>query len=212
MTVLSVAIVTLSLAVSTCEQTASERARVLVQELGGLPASLPATGRSDGSQDPTEEGRRQLYAELRELEEQALPALSRGLADPNVQVRRNAALFLGLASGSWFTFNPPRQKLDILTTLPALTEALQDGDPRVRGLAAQAIGNIGPRAASAVRLLVPLLSDDNEGARNSACIGLAGIGPAAKDALPALREALSDPSADVRRFAQRAIGMIEGQQ
>jgi len=56
-----------------------------------------------------------------------------------------------------------------------------------------------------------LLTDSDEGSRNSACIGLAGIGPAAKAALPALRVALSDPSADVRRFAQRAIDKIDVQ-
>jgi HEAT repeat protein len=93
--------------------------------------------------------------------------------------------------------------------LPELITALHDSDARVRGLAAQAIGEIGPMAVSAVPGLVLLLADPDEGSRDSACIGLAGIGPAARDALPALRRALSDASPNVRRFAQRAIDRID---
>jgi HEAT repeat protein len=138
-----------------------------------------------------------------------MPALSRGLGDPNVQIRRNVALFLGVTSGGWFTFDPPQQRLDIHDALPALTTALGDDDSRVRGLAAQAIGNIGPSAVNAVPALVTLLASTDEGSRNSACIGLYGIGPAAREALPALRKALTDPSTDVRRFAQRTIDKID---
>lgn len=185
------------------------RADQLVRELGEFRASLPPSVRSDGSPDPTEERRRRVYAELGELGSQALPALARGLGDPDVQIRRNVALFLNVAGGSWF--DPSQPRLNIEACLPALIAALQDSDNRVKGLAAQALGEIGPRAAGAVPALIRLLADSEEGARNSACIGLAGIGPSAKEALPALRKALSDPSGDVRRFAQRVIGRIEVQ-
>ena len=94
--------------------------------------------------------------------------------------------------------------------LPELITALHDSDARVRGLAAQAIGQIGPMPVSAVPGLVLLLADPDEGSRNSACILLAGIGPAARDALPALNRALSDTNPDVRRFAQRAVDKIDG--
>ena len=117
------------------------------------------------------------------------------------------ALFLAVSSGGYL--DPPKPKLNIKTCLPALVTALRDADPRVRTLAAQAVGNIGPDAAPAIPALLDLLKGSDEGSRNTACLGLAGIGPAAKKALPALREALSDPSANVRRFAQRAIGMID---
>jgi HEAT repeat protein len=183
------------------------RADELVRQLREFPASLPAAGRSDGSVDPVEERRRRVYAQLRKLGAEALPALASGLGDPDVQVRRNVALFLNVTSGSWSDSSQPR--LDIQACLPALIAALQDRDARVRGLAAQAIGEIGPNAARAVPALITLLTDSEEGSRNSACIGLTGIGPAAKAALPALRIALSDPSADVRRFAQRAIDKID---
>ena len=199
----------LSIALPAYGQTVSERADALVQELGQFRASLPATARSDGSTDPVEDRRHRVYAQLRDLGDQALPALSRGLVDPEVQIRRNVALFLGVTSGGWFTFNPPQPKFDIRASLPALISALKDGDPRVRGLSAQAIGNIGPNAAPAVPELITLLASTDEGSRISACIGLYGIGPAAREALPALRKALTDPSTDVRRSAQRAIDKIE---
>jgi hypothetical protein len=181
----------------------------LVRELREFPASLPAIARSDGRPDPTEERRRRVYAQLRELGHQALPALARGLADADVQIRRNVALFLSVAGrGSW---DASQLRMDIQACLPALIAAVHDRDARVRELAAHAIGEIGPDAALAVPALVELLSDPQEGSRNSACVGLAGIGPAANAALPALRKALADPSQDVRRFAAHAIGKIEVQ-
>lgn len=179
----------------------------VVRQLGALPASLPASARSDGSIDPIEQRRHELYARLRALGAGALPALARGLANADVQIRRNVALFLNVAAGSWSSLAGPR--LDIHPCLPELIRALHDVDPRVRALAAQAIGEIGPMAALAVPGLVALLGNPDEGSRNSACIGLTGIGPAARQALPALQQALSDQSPDVRRFARRAIDRID---
>jgi HEAT repeat protein len=184
-----------------------DEADQLVQQLREFRAALPAAGPSNGVPDPVEERRRQLYTRLRDLDEQAVPALIRGLANPDTQVRRNVVLFLGVAASSGYGLSRP--KMNIESTLPALITSLEDRDERVRGLAAQAIGEIGPNAAAAVPALIKLLSDLSEGSRNSACIGLAGIGPAANTALPALRSALSDSSVTVRRFAQRAIERID---
>ena len=196
-----------------CSQSPSEqaadrrRADQLVQQLRDFPASLGPEISSNGSSIPQEAQRRRLYAQLRELGARALPALARGLGDPDVQVRRNVALFLAAAAGGWYDMN--QRRLDITACLSALITALKDGDARVRQLAAQAIGEIGHRAAPAVPDLVALLADPDEGSRNSACIGLAGIGSAATEAIPALQRALKDPSADVRRFAQQTIYKIE---
>lgn len=185
----------------------------LVQQLGQFPASLPATGRSDGKPDPAELRRRRVYDELLTPSFIAVgalvPAIVVGLSDPDVQVRRNVALFLAAAGGSWYEL--PKPRLDLRPYLTALTAALGDADSRVRALSAQAVGVIGPGASSAVPALIALLAKPDEGSRNSACIGLAGIGPSARAALPALRQALSDPSADVRSFAARAISMIDQQ-
>jgi HEAT repeat protein len=129
------------------------------------------------------------------------------LADQDVQIRRNVALFLNVAAGGWYERTRPR--LDIRGCLPALITALADSDARVKGLAAQAVGAIGPEASPAVPALIALLGSVDEGSRNSACIGLTGIGSSAREALPALRKALSGPSPDVKRFARRAIDTIE---
>ena len=180
----------------------------LVKQLRELPTPLPAMGRTDGMIDPIEQRRRDLYRQLWSLGDNALPALARGLSDPDVRIRRNVALFLNVLAGGWVDYLRP--KVNIGATLQALVAALNDSDPSVRGWSAQAIGEIGPDAAEAIPALLTLLKDENEGARNSACIALRGIGPAAKAALPALREALSDPSTDVRRFAAQAIDKIEG--
>jgi HEAT repeat protein len=99
--------------------------------------------------------------------------------------------------------------MDIRGCLSALIAALADSDARVKELAAQAVGAIGPEASPAVPALIALLGSADEGSRNSACIGLRGIGPSAREALPALRNALSDRSTDVQRFARRAIDAIE---
>jgi HEAT repeat protein len=180
----------------------------LVEQLRPLPTPIPAMGRSDGRVDPVELRRRELYRQIRQLGDDALPALARGLGDPDVRLRTNVALALGALAGTWWDRSVPR--LNIRPILGELMAALHDEDTSVRAWSAQAIGEIGPDAAPAVPALIVLLANADEGSRNSACIALHGIGPAARDALPALRKALEDPSHDVRRFAERAIERIQG--
>jgi HEAT repeats len=179
----------------------------LVQALRQLPAAIPGIAPSTGVPPPTEQLRREIYDRLWSLGSAALPALCRGLGDPDVQVRRNVALFLGVAGGDWYDRGRPR--LVITECVPALVRALEDGDSRVKELAAQAVGTTGAAGVSAVPALIGLLASPSEGDRNTACMGLRGIGPAAREALPALKKALSDPSANVRSFAKRAIERIE---
>ena len=192
-------------------------ADTLVQQLRDLPTPLPS-GPSNGITTfpippsavrlkPEEQRRRQLYGQIRNLGKEGVLALSRGLEDQDVQLRKNAALAFNVLAGGWFDSSWP--KLNIKAGLPALIAALQDSDGNVRGWSAQAIGEIGPDAASAVPALVTLLSDEDEGSRNSACIALRGIGPVAKEALPQLRKSLADPSKDVRQFAAMAINSIQ---
>jgi HEAT repeat protein len=183
-------------------------AEAIVRQLRDLPTPLPATPHSDGSIDPVEQRRHELYDQLRLLGDDALPALSNGLLDPDVRLRRNVALVLNVLAGGWFERSWYRT--NIRPCLPALMKALGDNDADVRAWSAQAIGDIGPDAAEAVPALIALLRNQDVGSRNSAAIALRGIGPEAKSALPALREALSDPNKDVRRFAAAAIEKIEG--
>ena len=186
---------------------AQGHADILVQQLRDLPTPLPASVSSNGVVKSEERRRRQLYDQIRQLGPEGVLALSRGLHDDDVQLRKNAALALTVLAGNWF--EPSWSKLDIKAALPALIAALRDSEPNVRGWSAQAIGEIGPDAESAVPELITLLSDPDVGSRNSACIALRGIGPPAKTALPMLRNSLSDPSQDVRRFAELAIKSIQ---
>lgn len=181
-------------------------AAAIIQQLRDFPPWLPATVRSDGKIDPVEKRRTELYDRLRRLGVDALPALARGLSDPDVRIRRNVALVLSVLAGKWYW--PPEPPLNIRPCLSALIAALKDYDNLVRARAAHAIGHIGTHAARAVPALLILLKNTDEGSRNGACIALRGIGPAAKRAIPALRHALDDPSKDVRGFARQAIDSI----
>ncbi len=186
------------------QQTADE----LVQRLGEFRAELPGAAPSTGVWPEEEQQRQDVYQHLTVMHGRALPALAAGLADARVEVRRGVALYLNVVGSTWG--RPGKTPLDIRQTLPALIGAVGDDDVRVRSLAAQAIGAIGPDASEAVPALVALLGEPDEGLRNSACIALAGVGSGAKAALPALRQALRAPEDNVRRFAERAIDRIEG--
>jgi hypothetical protein len=190
-------------------QSAPEDVSELVRQLGRFPAAIsPGVQGNTGRPLPAEQQREALFIKLRALGASAVPALRLGLADSDVQIRRNVALYLGWEGGNYARHAP--QPLDLKPFLSQLVIALRDDDERVKALSAQALAHIGADAVSAVPDLVRLLASPSEGVRNSACIGLAGIGPVAKDALPALRRALDDSSKDVRQFAQRAIDKIRG--
>jgi HEAT repeat protein len=148
-----------------------------------------------------------LYDQIRQLGPEGVLALARGLHDDDVQLRKNAARAFNVLGGTWF--DPSWAKLDIKPALLTLIAALQDSEPSVRAWSAQAIGEIGPDAESAVPELITLLSNPEEGSRIGACIALRGIGPVAKAARPALQNALSDQSKDVRQFAELAIKSIQ---
>jgi HEAT repeat protein len=183
----------------------SRDASELVRQLAQFQAALDARVQSNtGLPMPAEQQRADIYAKLRTLADQVVPALQRALTDADVQVRRNVALYLAVESANYVRPSP----LNLKPFLAQLVVALRDGDERVKALAAQALEHVGADAVIAIPDLIRLLEDPSEGLRNSSCIALAGIGPAARDALPALRRALSDPSNDVRRFAQRAIERI----
>jgi hypothetical protein len=197
-----------------------EDADALVQQLSGLPAALypgpmsvlcrPLPSPCSAPPlPPAEAKRQQIENQLHALRSAGVLALARGLGSADVSVRRNAALMLIVLSEGLEYSPPAPTKIDISAAMSALITTLDDPDLRARGLAAQAIGDIGAYAAPAVPALIKMLTSADEGLRNSACIGLRGIGPPARDALPALRRALSDPSDDVRRFATFAIARIE---
>lgn len=202
-----VALGLVSASVAGSAQDASE-ATVLVRQLGQFQAEIdPRIDKRTGQPMPVEQRREAIYVKLRLLGGNAVPALQRGLADPDVQIRRNVALYLTFEGGNYAKHADTA--LDVTPFLPQLLVALLDEDELVSARSAQALAHAGSKAVIAVADLLRLLEDRREGIRIGACIGLGGIGPAAREALPALRRALQDPSHDVRRFAQRAIEKIE---
>ena len=178
---------------------------LLVQQLRDLPVPMPS-GISAASSE-AEAKRRNIYEELLDWGSQSIPPLARALSDPDVRLRRNSALALGVLSGGWWPFECGPAKLDIAAALPNLQVALSD--PDVRGLAAQTVGNIGEGAAASVPALIELLETADDGTRISACIALGQIGAPAKVAIPALRTALGGTNPALRSSAARAIERIE---
>ena len=185
-----------------------EPATTLVERLRSLPTQPPPTV-VYGERAEAERIRMDTYERLLARGAEAVAALADALDDPDLNMRRKAALTFGALGGGWWSFECGPKKLEIAAALPALVAATNDTDSSVRAWSAQAIGDIGAAAASAVPTLIDLLDHPDEGTRNSAALALRGIGPAASAALPALRAALSDPSPHVRRFASNAIERIE---
>ena len=100
------------------------------------------------------------------------------------------------------------QKIVVEETVPALLEALKDGDAGVRRVAAEALGRIGPGAQEAIPELIKALKDKHEYVRIRAAEVLGSIGPEVKEVVPALIEALKDKHAYVRMRAAEALGSI----
>ncbi len=92
--------------------------------------------------------------------------------------------------------------------VPALIQALKDGDSDVRQNAAWALGQIGPEAKAAVLALIQALKDGDSDVRLNAAEALGRIGPEAKAAVLALIQALKDGDSDVRLNAAEALGQI----
>jgi hypothetical protein len=125
---------------------------------------------------PLEAERRRIYNELYALGPAGVAALARSLASSDVQLRRNVAVTLDVLGGGWWFHDRYPSRIDISAALPALMTALGDSDNDVRAYAASDLGDLGSKAAPAVRRLIELLGDPNEGVRSSACIALKGIG------------------------------------
>ncbi len=156
-----------------------------------------------------------------------VPALIGMLGDKHREVRRAAATGLGDIGQA----DEP--------VLNALIATLgKDPDSAVRVDAAQALGQLGPKAKSAVPALLRALKDGDvqryaaealgrigrsavqplidlavrgksEAVRLGAIRGLGKLGPVAKSAVPVLLKCLRDKSADVRKATARALPEIK---
>jgi HEAT repeat protein len=137
---------------------------------------------------------RKLLACFRAEAAPAVPALSKLLKDPDSDVRRKAALALGVIG--------PEGK----RAAPVLMEILKDDDALLdHPAAAFALGRLGQHGAVAVPVLVGALRAESDLTRGAAAAALGQIGPRARAAQPALRRALRDASQDVRTCGALAL-------
>ena len=95
--------------------------------------------------------------------------------------------------------------------LPGALEDLASPDPDVRRVAAESLGDFGPRSAPAVPALIRGLDDRDASVRLASAQALGLIGTAARDALPALAAREADPDERVRRSAKAASDAIRGE-
>jgi HEAT repeat protein len=89
--------------------------------------------------------------------------------------------------------------------LPALTEALNDGEAKVREAAAAAVGQVGPDAVPA---LAGMLRHPDKYVRRNAVWGLGKLGPLAKAVLPDLCRTLADVDPRTASGAAQALGSM----
>jgi HEAT repeat protein len=130
----------------------------------------------------------------------AVPALTKLLKDPDIAIRRKAALALGVTGA--------RAKL----AAPILIEILKDKESLLdHPAAALALGYLGPGGAIAVPVLVETLKAESDLVRGAAALALGRIGPRARPAQPALRRALRDTEQEVRTRAALALWLTGSQ-
>jgi HEAT repeat protein len=124
---------------------------------------------------------------LRQIGEDAMPALTSALQDKDDYVRAFTAYALGAIGKD---------------AIPALTSALQDKVKDVRTAAVNSLGRIGKDAIPA---LTSTLQNNDKDMRTAAVNLLGRIG---KDAIPALTSALQNNDKDVRTAAVNSLGRI----
>jgi len=98
---------------------------------------------------------------------------------------------------------------DAADTVPALVQAVQEGEPSMRAFASNALGQIGVSSDEALTVLIQTLEDEHWNARQLAAgaLGyLSGDDPRVK---AALTKALQDENEKVRWDAGRALDQIQ---
>lgn len=92
--------------------------------------------------------------------------------------------------------------------VPALVEAMEKGDLRLRHQSIEILGRIGQEAEAATPNLIDALTDDEAQIRRNAAWALGRVGEQAGDALPVLLKTAKDEEWDVRADAVWAMGKV----
>ncbi len=128
---------------------------------------------------------------------EAIPALTTGVDDPDVRVRRATLDVLeAMAEGA-------------VSAVPALALALSDRDRFVRWAAARSLGKVHPpRPETVVPALAALLGDTDLDLRLTAAASLREYGPQARTAVPALLTMSRSNDAELRAAAIRTLESV----
>jgi HEAT repeat protein len=148
------------------------------------------------------------------------PGLTKALRDADFDVRLTAQKALeevADARARWLRCGGANGAADdpllqgLVASLPALSEAANDSDLRVRRAALDVLGVVGPAAAPALPALTRALHDPDRFVRWSAIRTIGSIGgAAARPAMPALTMLLEDDDLDVRKAAADTIKHLNG--
>lgn len=103
-----------------------------------------------------------------------------------------------------------RAPLESRVVIPLLLKGLQDGDARVRIVAATYLGIIGQDSEGTVDALIAALKDPDGDVRVAAATALGSFPGQARTVIPALRKATGDANPDVAREAGVAIVKLQG--
>jgi HEAT repeat protein len=138
----------------------------------------------------------------------AVPALVARLADASPLMRGAARQALDKIDSLWGRSDGARQ------AIPRLTALLGDPDADLRIVAADALGQVGPRGAPATPALIRLLADSKPEVREAAADALRKIdedwlrSTAVAAALPAVVKRLADADDNGRKAAADLLGQI----
>ena len=112
-------------------------------------------------------------------------------------------------AGTWALLQiDPANDENVKAAIPELTTALSNENPEIRREAALALGQIGPRAATAVGKLQPLLKDKSPAVKVESLVALAEIGSASQPAVADIDSLLTDADPGIRPIACYALGRI----
>lgn len=140
---------------------------------------------------------RLLAAIVDENAPQLIPELMKLMSDPAIQNYAGTAMVKAAS--------PAAKK-----HLNLFVEGLDSTDAAKRVFCAAALGQLGPKAKSAVEKLAKAAQDEQESVRLAAVVALGKIGPKAQEALAAIETALQDKNAEVRSEAKQALKKIKG--
>lgn len=176
-------------------------ARVLAKMGAESKAAVPALVRVLGvSDDGVQQAALDALANIGPDASAAVAPISRMLgARPSLAKRKTLIYALG-------EIGPPSKPAVLL-----ITEALRDQSDRegfLNVVAADALGKIGPGAASAVPALIVALGSDDVRLPTRATVALGNIGAEAKAAIPALVEAMEREEQEHKKNQAEAVGQI----